>query len=49
MKSEIEKAVKVLAAKITDELKAPEALNYTQAILNLMHALSVHANTSAIK
>lgn len=40
MYNEIEKAMKVLAAKITESVKSDDALKYTQAALNLAH---VHA------
>jgi hypothetical protein len=39
MKEELEKAIKVLAEKITSEVSADEALKYTQAALNAAHTL----------
>jgi len=41
METEIEKAIKVLAEKIDASIKAPDALNFTQAALNLAHTLQV--------
>lgn len=40
MKSESEKAIKVLAGKVTGDVKADDALKYTQAALNLAHVLA---------
>jgi len=37
MKTEIENAIKLLAQKITGDVKADEALKFTQAALNLAH------------
>lgn len=37
MKSEIEKAIKVLLEKIDSQTTPDEALKYTQAALNLAH------------
>ena len=37
MKNEIEKAIKLLAEKITNDVKADDALKFTQAALNLAH------------
>ena len=37
MKTEIENAIKLLAKKITNEMKSDDALNFTQAALNLAH------------
>jgi hypothetical protein len=45
MKTEIEKAIEVLAKKITADVKADDALKYTQAALNLAHVLDVQRNT----
>jgi len=42
MKIEIEKAIKLLAEKITKDIKADEALKFTQAALNLAHTEQVH-------
>ena len=41
---EIEKAISVLADKITAEVKSDDALRYTQAAFNLMHVLAVKDN-----
>lgn len=49
MKSEIETAIKVLTDKITSDVKSDDALKYTQAVLNLSHALSVQADTDSRK
>lgn len=46
MIDEIEKAIKLLAEKITESVKADDALKFTQAALNLAHTeatLIVHA------
>ena len=43
MKTEIETAIKLLAAKITGDLKSEDALRFTQAALNLAHvAATLH-------
>jgi hypothetical protein len=44
MQKAIEKAVKLLAEKITVDVKSDDALRYTQAALNLEHVLQVDAN-----
>ena len=44
MKSEIEKAIGVLASLVTKDLTGPEAQHYTQAICNLAHAYGVLTN-----
>ncbi len=44
MKEAIEKAVKLLAEKITKEVKSEDALRFTQAALNLEHVLQVKQN-----
>jgi len=44
MKSETEKAIIVLAKKVTEDIKPDEALKYTQAALNLAHVLATLAN-----
>ena len=41
MEKAIEKAVKLLAEKITKDVKSVDALRFTQAALNLEHVLSV--------
>ena len=44
MKQESESAIKVLAAKITNDIKADDALKFTQAALNLAHVLATLDN-----
>ena len=44
MEQAIEKAVKLLAEKITQEMKSEDALRFTQAALNLEHVLAVKFN-----
>lgn len=45
MKSAIEKAIKLLAETITEDVDSTDALKFTQAALNLAHILAVlHAN-----
>jgi hypothetical protein len=39
MKEELEKAIKTLAEKITKDLGPNDSMKYTQATLNLTHAL----------
>ncbi len=39
-------AIKILAAKIKPNTTADEALKYTQATLNLAHAIGVLANAT---
>jgi hypothetical protein len=46
MEKAIEKAVKLLAERITEEVKADDALKLTQAALNLEHVLDVKATIS---
>ncbi len=41
MKETIEKAIKLLAEKITTDVKSEDALRFTQAALNLEHVLQV--------
>jgi hypothetical protein len=41
MKEAIEKAVKLLAEKISGDIKSEDALRFTQAALNLEHVLQV--------
>ena len=45
MKDAIEKAIKILAGKITDEVKSDDAMRFSQAALNLEHVLATRANT----
>ena len=49
MEEAIEKAVKLLAEKITKDVKSEDALRFTQAALNLEHVLAVKANTKSVK
>ena len=49
MKTEIENAIKLLAEKITNDVKADEALKFTQAALNLAHTASTVANTKLVE
>jgi len=44
MKEELEKAVKASATKSADAKTADEALKYSQAALNAMHALVTLGN-----
>lgn len=46
MTTEIENAIKLLASQIRNETKACDALQYTQAALNLAHVLQVRAQTA---
>ena len=39
MKEVTEAAIKVLAEKVTSDMKSDDALKYTQAALNLAHVL----------
>ena len=43
MEQTIENAIKLLAGKITTEVKADDALKFTQAALNLAHVTAVKA------
>lgn len=49
MEKAIENAVKLLAERITKDVKSEDALRYTQAALNLEHALAVRADTNRQK
>ena len=40
MKTEIETAIKLLAENIASDIKADDALKFTQAALNLAHVLA---------
>jgi len=44
MEKAIESAVKLLAEKITTDVKSEDAMRFTQAALNLAHILAVKAN-----
>lgn len=44
MTETIENSIKLLAAKITADTKAGDALQYTQAALNLAHVLITLSN-----
>lgn len=45
MEKAIEDAIKLLAEKVTKDIKSEDALRFTQAALNLAHVLSVAADT----
>lgn len=45
METEVTAAIKLLAEKIVGEIKADDALKYTQAALNLAHVLQVKKQT----
>lgn len=45
MTQALENAIKLLAEKITGDVKAADALHYTQAALNLAQAAATLANT----
>lgn len=45
MEAHIETAIKLLAEKITKDVKADDALKFTQAALNLAHVLATQAGT----
>lgn len=47
MKTEIKSAINLLAGKITEDIKADEALKFTQAALNLAHTEATIENTKA--
>ena len=40
MKTEVEKAIKLLAEKVDAQVKSEDALRFTQAALNLAHVLA---------
>ena len=44
MEKAIEEAVKLLAEKITKDVKSEDAMRFTQAALNLEHVLAVKDN-----
>ena len=44
MKDATEAAIKVLAEKVTSDMKSDDALKYTQAALNLAHVLATIDN-----
>lgn len=44
MKEATEAAIKVLAEKVTANMKSDDALKYTQAALNLAHVLATIDN-----
>lgn len=46
MKTETERAIKLLAEKITSDVKADDALKFTQAALNLAHVFATFDNAS---
>ena len=45
MNTEIENAIKLLAKKIASDMKADDALKFTQAALNLAHTAQVLKQT----
>jgi hypothetical protein len=44
MEQAVERAVRFLAGKITEDIKSEDALRFTQAALNLEHVLMVRTN-----
>jgi hypothetical protein len=44
MKTEIEKAIKLLSEKVNTQVKSEDALRFTQAALNLAHVLATLDN-----
>jgi hypothetical protein len=44
MKTEVEKAIKLLAEKIDSQVRSEDALRFTQAALNLSHVLATLNN-----
>lgn len=48
MKMVIERAIIVLAEKVTKDVKSEDALRFTQAALNLVHVLAVRDNTERL-
>ncbi|MHB8086304.1 MAG: hypothetical protein ACYDHZ_10800 [Dehalococcoidia bacterium] len=46
METQIETAIKLLAEKITKDVKSDDALKYTQAALNLAHTAQVVAQAA---
>jgi len=46
METEMKTAMKLLAEKITSDVKADDALKFTQAALNLAHVLATLDNMS---
>lgn len=49
MNEEIDKAVKVLTAKITSSVESADALRFTQAALNLAHVKEVMSELDKIQ
>lgn len=49
MNSSIDSAIKLLAEKITGDIRSEDALRYTQAALNLAHVAQVKAQTANTK
>jgi len=49
MKTEIKNAIKLLAQKITGDVKADEALKFTQAALNLAHVSQLVVQTKIVE
>lgn len=44
MRTEVEKAIKLLAERITNDIKSDDALRFTQAALNLAHVMATIHN-----
>jgi hypothetical protein len=49
MKNAIDAAIKLLAEQVTKDVKADDALKFTQAALNLAHVQQVQAQTEKTK
>ena len=49
MEKAIETAVKLLAEKITKDVKSEDAIRFSQAALNLQHVLAVSKSTKIMK
>jgi len=49
MEQTIEKAIELLAGRITKEVKSEDALRFTQSALNLAHVLQVQVATKTVK
>jgi len=49
MEEVIEEAIKLLAARITKDIKSDDALKFTQAALNLEHVLATKVSTEIAK
>jgi len=49
MQTEIEAAIKNLVTKVTADVKAPDAINFTQAALNLAHTFATLEGAKKLK